>query len=242
MKKLLFFIAFISFHFTLSAQDQVIEEKPFHFHMEKSHTFSLGIGFPNLANTAFNIGNLIGVENEGYASPNFTLKYEYGLTRQIGVGVHLGYYTAKTPSIVSSVLTGDILDIVGDVGCELGINIPGIHCDTVFATENGGTSYDRIHATTLGARLAYHKENLLGLEKLDLYGTALFGYSFFKTKRIGSTSADTGRDALPKFIYNTSAGLRYYLNTNWALYGELGYGALTIINLGATYRIIPKGK
>ena len=130
MKNSLFIMVFLCFCISIQAQNQETTEieikEPFHHHLEKSHTFSLGAGFPNLANTAFNVGNLIGVENEGYASPNFTLKYEYGLTPQLGVGLHVGYYTAKSPTIASGILTGDILSVVGDIGCELGLNIPGL--------------------------------------------------------------------------------------------------------------------
>ncbi len=246
MKKTLLLMCFLTSFTLLNAQENSDVRKSTdraeetYYHLKGSHSFNLGVGFPNLANTAFRAGQRAGFENEGGASPNFTLKYEYGISDVIGIGAHVGYYTAKTPTYVTDIVTGDILDVLGGFGCDLGIALPGVECDTVYATEDGEPSYDRIHATTLGGRFAYRKASFFGIEKLDAYGTVMLGFSFFKTKRIGSESENINESNLPNFIYNTSAGLRYFIKPNVGIYGELGYGSLTVLNLGLTYRIMPK--
>jgi len=212
-------------------------------HMKGSHNFSLGIGFPNLANSAFSLGEWVGYENEGKASPNFTFKYEYGINPDFGIGVHVGYYTAKTPTLVSNIFTGDIISIISEAGCGTPLEeLLGLECDTIYATEDSEPAYDRIHATTLGVRIGYHREHFLGIQKLDVYGTALFGYSFIRTKRIGDESAEVKKSNLPNFVYNTSVGLRYFMTPKVGIYGEFGYGSLTVFNMGLTYRILPKKK
>lgn len=209
-----------------------------YYQMKGSHSFSVGVGFPNLANTSFNIVEGLGGGDQGGASPNFTFKYAYGLTDQIGAGLHLGYYTAKTPTVISDVIAGDFLGLVDDIGCLLGLT----PCDSVFAESDGASGFDRIHATTIGARVAYHKENFLGIEKLNMYGTILVGFSYIRTKRIGDKNANVAKTNPPKFIYNTSAGARYYITPQIGIYGEVGYGSLTIVNMGITYRILPRKK
>lgn len=205
------------------------------YHMKNSHSFNLGVGFPNLANTSFNIIEGLGGGDQGGASPNFTFKYEYGLTEELGVGLHVGYYTAKTPTVVSNVLAGDVIGIIEDLACILDPSL----CDTLYATEDGGSGFDRIHATTLGVRGAYHRNNFMGIERLDVYGTVLVGYSFLRTKRIGDANANVSETNPPKFIYNTSAGMRYFFTPKIGMYAEVGYGSLTVVNMGMTYRIIP---
>ncbi len=251
MKHLLTFVfIFTCFSLQLFGQDEETKEpraEETYYHMKGSHSFNLGVGFPNLANTAFQIGEALGFENEGSASPVFTMKYEYGLTDELGIGMHLGYYTAKTPTteaITEIIETSEIVDVIGDVGCELGIPIPGLECDTVFATESvtTGSTYQRVNATTLAGRFAYHRGNFLGIEKLDMYGSIILGYSFIRRKTIGDADADFERFKAPTFVYYTSAGGRYFFTPALAAYAEIGYGSLTVANVGLTYRIIPKSK
>ncbi len=213
-----------------------------------SHSFNLGIGFPNLAASAFKIGNAVGFENEGSASPVFSFKYEYGLSDNLGAGLHIGYYTAKTPTteeIIDIVGNGQIEEIIGGFGCELGLPPnPLFNCDTIYGsdevvTQEGG-SYNRINSYTLGGRFAYYRGGLFGIDELDMYGSIILGYAIVNRKRIGDANADFERFKAPTFIYFASAGARYYITPNIGLYGEIGYGQLTVANVGLTYRILPK--
>ncbi len=245
MKKYITFLAFLSIVFSLQAQetdDETTTKKgrdiSTFLHIKGSHNFNLGVGFPNLANSTFNIVEGLGGGDRGSASPNFTFKYEYGITDELGAGLHIGYYTAKTPTVVSDVLAGDFIGIIEDLGCLTGLT----PCDTLYATEDGGTGYDRIHSTTVGARVAYRRGELFGIEKLDVYATALFGYAFLRRKRVGDANANVANVSPTQFVYNASAGARYFITPAIGIYGELGYGSLTILNMGLTYRILPKAK
>ncbi len=200
------------------------------YQMKGSHEFNIGMGYPNLAVTALDVANIVGVSNDAKSTPNFTLKYEYGLVQDVGIGLHLGYYSAKMPSF-----TGLVQDIdfsgVNEILCStLGISCP----DT---TVTSSISYDRVHAVTIGGRFAYHRKVL---ENLDIYGSTVFGYSIIKKKTIGEPNASNENFAgqLPTFVYFAGAGARYYISPNWGVYGELGYGALTVFNAGVTYRIL----
>lgn len=239
---------FISFSF-LQAQEEQVEEKvnengrleSSFYQVKGSHSFNVGVGFPNLASSAFKIADLAGFNNEGSATPSFTLKYEYAFSENIGAGMHIGYYSAKTPTAVGDILSNptDIIDNITGVGCSLGLDIPGFPCDTTFVNETieGEEAYDRVHATTIAGRFTYHRKML---DKLDTYASVLLGYSIINRKRIGDPNADLERFKAPTFVYFTSAGIRYYLTPKIAFYGEIGYGALTLANVGLTYRIMPK--
>jgi len=226
MKKLLI-ILYLILPFTLFAQEKNIDTE-YKYHLQGSHSFNVGVGFPNLINSGFTVVNQLGIDLNGGASPVYTVKYEYGLTSEIGVGAHLGYFTAKTPSFSE----GTVTTIVGQLGGDLGLCGILFECDTMFS--EGG--YDKYTVYTPGVRLAYHRQVV---ENLDTYGSVVLGYNVIRSKRSGSDALDLTQftNQIPTFAYFTSAGVRYYFSQQWAAYGEVGYGTMTIVNVGLTYRM-----
>ncbi len=202
------------------------------YHQQGTHTFNFGVGFPNLAGQAVSIIEDLSGEEAGAASPQFTFKYEYALTDEIGVGLHTGFYTATTPKLSASSLT-NIIPI--DLVCCF--QDPGSECcfeqEVTETTDSGST---RINAFSVGGRFAYH---FMRFKKVDTYTNAVLGYSFIREKTVGAERSEFN-DAIakvPTFVYFVSAGVRYYFMPNFAAYGEFGYGSITLVNLGLTYRL-----
>ena len=149
--------------------------------------------------------------------------------KDLGIGLHLGYYSAKMPSVTSLTISDiDLTDFNSILCSTLGVSCP----DTTYTSS---LSYDRIHAVTIGGRFAYHKRVI---ENLDLYASTVLGYSILKKKTIGDPNAVSENLAgqLPTFVYFAGAGARYYITPKIAIYGEVGYGAITVVNAGVTYR------
>jgi len=180
------------------------------------------------------IADQLGIDLNGSASPVYTVRYEYGLTPEIGAGLHLGYFTAKTPRFAETTVT-TIVDQLGGIVNDLGLcGLPLIQCDTITESRDGG--YDKYTVLTPGIRLAYHQRVL---EDLDTYASVVLGYNIIRSQRNGGESLDLTQftNKIPTFAYFTSAGLRYYFSPQWAAYGEVGYGTMTIVNVGLTYRL-----
>ncbi len=91
-------------------------------------------------------------------------------------------------------------------------------------------SYDlKYNAFYLGARGSYHFSSNV---KTDLYGGAGLGYVVVSLadSEYGSYGAASGVG------YSLFVGGRYYFTNATALYGELGYGSLSILNVGVTLK------
>ncbi len=221
----------------LNAQlEDIPEDELYKYHIQGSHSFHLGVGLPNLVATTFNAADLAGFDNDGGATPVFTLKYEYGLTPDIGAGIHFGYFTAKTPQLsdISNSVTTYLNELGLPIG-ELACSLLGSLCTTETTTETQAGGYDRYHVYTPGIRLAYHRRVM---EQLDTYASVVGGYNVIKKKRAGSNDANLNAFGnIPTFAYFTGAGAKYYFSPKIAAYGEVGYGALTIVNFGITYRV-----
>lgn len=232
MKNLLTILCLI-LPFFLFAQERAANDTDYKYHLQGSHTFNVGAGFPNLINSSFMITDQLGFDLEGGASPVYTIKYEYGLTPEIGVGAHLGYFTAKTPRLEEGTVT-TIVNQLGGIVDELGLCGLLFECDTITESTDGG--YDKYTVLTPGIRLAYHRQVL---ENLDTYGSVVLGYNVIRSRRNGDSGLDLTEytNQIPTFAYFTSVGARYYFSPQWAIYGELGYGTLTVVNVGLTYRL-----
>ena len=233
MKKLLIVLCLI-LPLTLFAQEKNTDNTDYKYHLQGSHSFNFGVGFPNKINSGFTIAEQIGIDLNGSASPVYIIRYEYGLTPEIGIGAHLGYFTAKTPSFSEGTVT-NIVNQLGEIVDDWGLcALQLFECDTITEMRDGG--YDRYTVVTPGVRLAYHQQIL---ENLDTYGSVVLGYNIIRSKRTGSDALDLTEftNKIPPIAYFTSAGIRYYFSPQWAAYGEVGYGTMTIVNVGVTYRL-----
>jgi len=201
------------------------------YNMPNTHSFHLGAGFPNKISTVLTGLDVLGLVTEkGYATPQFTLRYEYGLAEGLGIGLHTGYYQAKTPTLeVPEIIGGFLCDLLDEIDLD---NLP-IGCEVINQTLES----QKFRAFSVAGRLAYYKQ---ALPKLATYGSVVAGYSFISGS--GLTSLLNDLDDLgvkiPTFVYYGGAGVRYFITPNWGLYGEIGYGSITYANVGLTYRIL----
>ncbi len=201
------------------------------YNMPNTHSFHIGAGFPNKISTVLSGIEILGLAQEdGYATPQFTLRYEYGLTEGLGIGLHTGYYQARTPTLqVPEVIGGFLCDLLDDIDLD---NLP-LGCEVVNETIEPTT----FRAFSVAGRLAYYKQTL---PKLATYGSVVAGYSFLSGDGVSNLLNDLGGLGvdIPTFVYYGGAGVRYFISPNWGIYGEIGYGSVTYANVGLTYRIL----
>ena len=209
------------------------------YHEKGRHNINVGAGFPNLAKTTLDIAGL-GNEVIDKVSPQYTLKYEYGVSESFGLGIAGGYYYAVSKDVNNGVATAiDAgIDIANLDFSNLGSTIGGLlgGSNTSASTSTGGSSQYRINAYAFTGRFAYHKEMIEGV---DLYTATSIGFGWNQLKKVSGDGEeiDSKEVSAPTFIYNVVGGGRLFLIDNIALYGELGYGALTVVNVGATLRL-----
>jgi len=249
------FIMMCSFSNSASAQInqnifQEIDVKPgmeYKYHVPKSHILNFGVGFPNKLGLAISgyekIEGFLGtnVIEGGSATPQLTLSYEYAVDGQLGIGAHVGYFSATTPT-----LNFDLSEITGGSGgileeaCEL---IP-ILCDATETLSEALQGSQKFQVWTFSGRVSYHQKIL---PKLDIYAATVLGYSLIRRKSLSADGDDSkgNLDAIsdgfqsltiPNYSYYAVAGGRYYITEHIAIYGEGGYGNITVANAGLTYR------
>ncbi len=246
MKKLLSILFFLVLAIFTQAQQPVETDKEektnssdreesTYYHMEGSHMFNVGLSFPNVADVTINvIGSLLGNNVDASSGPKITFSYEYGLTEDLGIGINAGYFRSKTGPIPFTVDVGGILDV-----CNL--FSPDFDLDACLGgggnTVTGEESEYAINTYSLGGRFAARRRGILGIKKLDVYGATEAGYNFVRTKNLRDSDAEVEKVNLPTFFYIVRGGARYYLTPNWGIFGEVGYGNVTLFNVGATYRV-----
>ena len=141
----------------------------------------------------------------------------------------MGFYTAQTgeiPFVIENNIQPDLqccLNNPLDECCLGGISI-----------EQGSSSYS-IRSATLGARFAYHR---VFIDEIDTYTALSAGYNFLSYKEDGDQNEGFRSIEAPTFYYFFSGGAKYQIGPKWGVYGEIGYGSLTIVNIGASYRIL----
>lgn len=89
-------------------------------------------------------------------------------------------------------------------------------------------------AIYIGARGSYHFNELLQLNpKFDLYGGASLGYVTVSI----SDNQSTYEGAASSLGFGLFAGGKYYLKSSTALYAELGYQSLSLLNVGIAFKL-----
>lgn len=219
MRPIYFTFLFLVAAIQLFAQDSTTAD--YHYQIAKSSTISLGLGIPSTTQVAVQFASLI--DQDAKATPQFTLRYEYAINKNIGIGAYTGFYTGETESIP---LSGIQLDSI--------LNDPGSIIDNLLGGADTKTVY-QVSVFTLGAHLSYH---FFRFEKLDTYSIIRGGYNFVSIKEDGAKNSDFIGADVPQFEYFAGAGARYYFSPNLAIYGEVGNSILSPVhvNLGGTYR------
>jgi hypothetical protein len=194
----------------------------YHYQLAKSSTLSLGVGIPSTTQVAVQFVSLL--DQDAQATPQFTLRYEYAINQNIGIGTYMGYYTGETESIA-----------LGGIQLDSLLNDPASIIDNIFGNGSAPSTTYRVNVFTLGAHLCYH---FFRLEKLDTYSIIRGGYNFVSIKQDGVKNNDFIGADVPQFEYFAGLGARYYFSEQLAIYGEVGNSILSPIhvNLGGTFR------
>lgn len=97
----------------------------------------------------------------------------------------------------------------------------------------GGNYSFKENATYIGARGSYHFNELLELDpKFDVYGGASIGYVIVNVKDNQGYNGTTGSGV----GFGLFAGGKYYFSKNTALFAELGYQSLAVLNVGVAFK------
>ncbi|MDF2436109.1 MAG: hypothetical protein K0Q95_485 [Bacteroidota bacterium] len=215
--------------FSLSANAQSDEENAF----SPGHsTATVGYGFPNIYKAILKsqlenrnaAGFYSGSDNYKYEVKGYGplfFKYEYGLTKLIGLGAAIGYWNTKY------IETRDYTESNYDP--NTGNYISNNYKDVTNFT---------FSSLSVGARLNFH----FGTgEKLDPYAGVAGGYT--KTSYTVSTES-TNPNHVTGPVYTWSgipiyfaftAGLRYYFTPNIGIYGEIGLDKWSIVQGGMAF-------
>ena len=197
-------------------------DQDYFYHQAKSSTISLGVGVPSTTQIAVEFAGLL--DQDAKATPQFTLRYEYAINNQIGIGAYGGFYTGETENI--SLPSIQLDSILSDPGSILG---------GLTGNNNNLTSTYRVNVVTVGGFLTYH---FFKLEKLDTYTIIRGGYNNVSIIEDGARNNDFIGAQVPQLEYFAGAGARYYFTPNFAVYGEVGNSILSPLHvvLGATAR------
>lgn len=97
-----------------------------------------------------------------------------------------------------------------------------------------GTAYSlKESATSVSLRGSYHLNDILSIDKkYDLYGGAALGYVIVSV----SNSLGYAASAASGAGFGVFAGGKYYFQSNLAIYAELGYQSLSVLNAGITFK------
>ena len=163
------------------------------------------------SNNAYSKGdNLLNI-GAGIGSPFFGSGYSSSL--------------AVNPSISYEKGITDEISVGGQVayaGAKYKVNVPG--ADYSF----------KQNAVYIGARGSYHLNELLKLEpKFDLYGGASLGYVVASVSNSEGFNGTTGGG----IGFGLFAGGKYYISNNTALFAELGYQSLAVLNVGVAFKL-----
>lgn len=225
---------FISESFSQRNQSQYLSLDTVAYHSKGDQNINIGVGLINPTDFAFNL--IGGGSGTGSPSPSFNLSYDYGLTQAISIGAFFNYYRVDAQNDYT---LDDLTDIVNDPLCALKCNspfpVPGLE-DCIC---EGGSIKERNNVFTFGGKLSYH---IYKLEKLDTYVSTYLGYSINRRKTITESAIGSllnefdSEVSIPTIVYYVSAGARYFIIPNIAVFGEFGYGNTHLLQLGLTYR------
>jgi len=205
------------------------EQKAFH---KGSMVVTAGYGYPNLYKAIYKaifVGSNSGyVGNTTYdysikgIGPAF-LKFEYGVTKLIGLGVAVGYSNMTLTE--TETYNEDVYN------SSTGNYQPETYKDV----------FKYVHTSlSVGARLNFH---FATSEKLDPYAGVAAGYSY-KTNTVSFTTTNpSGTNTAPysfggyvPVYFAISAGLRYYFTPNIGIYGEVGFDKWSLLQGGAAIK------
>lgn len=237
MTRILTFFCLFTFFFLTDVSAQEPSEKDYRQHVEKGdQIISLGVSFLSRPSD-FALDLFTGGTGSGDPTPAINLHYQYSITNNISIGGLFGYYRVNAQQDLT---LEDITDLFEDpecaIQCLLPINI-GSSCNCETPTIN-----ERVNVFNIAGKLVYNRQ-LAVIPELDFYTSITAGYSFNRRQTIIERAGDIALDELtssdvnvPTFIYYVSVGGRYFINENWAIFGEGGFSNVHLVQAGASYR------
>jgi len=167
---------------------------------------------------------LIAVIAIGSASAFSFVDYADGIKDSsifINVGVGYGFFTGlKIPPIQISV------DYHLPIGIPLSVG--AFFAFAAYEYSTWAWNYDGIYLA-FGGRAAWHID--LGVKNLDLYAGVALGYMLDSWTRSWPGWTDY-KDSLGYFYWGGFVGVKYFFTNNIGIYGEFGYSALTVAQIG----------
>lgn len=197
----------------------------------KDHLISGSVGFINPESFTFDI---LGFAGGGNPTPSINLHYEYSITNDIALGAYTSFYRVNANAansiqdVANTIESGDVDMILSDLGC------------LILGSCGNATVTERINVFTIGGKLSYHRNIFTDF---DTYVSTYVGYAANRRKTITENLLDLISDEVglginvPRVVYFTSVGARYFVKEHIGIYGEVGYGNSHILNVGVSYRI-----
>lgn len=183
---------------------------------KKDFVFSVGLGIPNNTTTLLTGGSVANSILGGTSSgkngfgPLF-LGFEYFISKELSVGIAGAYANGKKD------FTTPVITILGQ---------------QITAATSGSAS---INLFQIAATSSYH---LYTTDKLDPYIKGAIGLNIWKTKYVSAGNESNPFTAPTPFGYQGLVGLRYFVNSKLAPYGEVGYSSLKFsANIGLSVKL-----
>jgi len=176
---------------------------------EGQSSIQVGYGFGNFIQAVFNAYEIYDDYSFKATGPAF-LKYEYGVTDKIGLGLNVAYASAKVS-----------------------------YRDNSFLVGNGNDPYEQsIKWNTMSflARMNFHFANS---EKFDPYAGFGMGFrtaSWSYEDNDPDYDNDVSTSNLFPFGFEMTIGARYYISDNFGIYAETGL-AKAVIQLGLNLKL-----
>jgi hypothetical protein len=154
-------------------------------------------------------------------------------------GYHTSGYGSSSPAFALQYEKG-MWSIDGPGTISLGGYLGYQHYSSSYGFMFGGAPYtSKLSAsyTILGIRSAYHYHGFTE-KRWDPYAGLMLSYDIYSSSYTSNYNGvydySTLNDGGSKLGLSIYLGSRYYFSDNWAIYGELGYGA-AYLTLGAAY-------
>ena len=184
---------------------------------KKASVISVGFGIPNNTNTLLSGGGIItniitagGTPQKKQGFGPVFVTYEYFISKEVSLGIGFTYANGKQDYNFA------------------GLPIAGI------SPFNGGSA--AINLFQIAGTSSYH---LYTTDKLDPYIKAAIGINIWKTTytNVSGEKSDPFTAPTP-FGYQGIIGLRYFVNKQFAPYGEVGFTSLKFsANLGLSVKL-----
>ena len=184
---------------------------------KNASVFSVGFGIPNNTNTLLSGGGIItsilnvgGTANKQKGFGPVFGSFEYFISKEISLGLSFTYATGKQ-----------------------NYSTPGIPLLGIVAANAGSAS---INLFQIAGISSYH---LYTTDKLDPYIKGAIGINLWKTEYINAAGVKSNPFTAPTpFGYQGIVGLRYFVNKQFAPYGEIGFTSLKFsANLGLSVKL-----